>query len=200
MNAARATIARMKEIAGAGESPEAAKNGELTWIRDNLVAFWSTAYAGYYDEGRGAVVIDTTAEPLGEDTPFYYVQQSRFAEQEEDVSRQLADLVADYDPRQQFIAVFIRPRAEEREFSIFQIRVAEALADAAREYHLLEVKVASVEKPAKEATVEPPDLETLMAWESEGGCEAACPHSCWVEPDGVCPHGKPSWLLQLGLI
>ncbi len=23
---------------------------------------------------------------------------------------------------------------------------------------------------------------------------------CRVEPDGVCPHGYPSWLIQLGLI
>jgi len=43
-----------------------------------------------------------------------------------------------------------------------------------------------------------PDVETLMAWESEGGCEAV--DSCWVEPDGVCPHGCPSWLLVMGLI
>jgi hypothetical protein len=46
----------------------------------------------------------------------------------------------------------------------------------------------------------PPDVETLMEWEAEGGCEAACPHHCWVEPDGTCPHGHPSWLLRMGLI
>ena len=45
---------------------------------------------------------------------------------------------------------------------------------------------------------EPPDLETLRAWESEGGCEAT--DGCWVEPDGTCPHGHPSWLLKLGYI
>jgi hypothetical protein len=43
-----------------------------------------------------------------------------------------------------------------------------------------------------------PDLATLMEWEAEGGCEAT--DGCWVEPDGVCPHGQPSWLLALGLI
>ena len=43
-----------------------------------------------------------------------------------------------------------------------------------------------------------PDLGTLMAWEAEGGCEAV--DGCWVEPDGVCPHGCRSWLLELGLI
>ena len=48
---------------------------------------------------------------------------------------------------------------------------------------------------------EPPDLETLMQWmNNDGGCEAACPHGCWVEPDGTCPHGKPSWLIVMGLI
>lgn len=43
-----------------------------------------------------------------------------------------------------------------------------------------------------------PGLETLMGWEWEGGCEAI--DGCWVEPDGVCEHGCPSWLLELGLI
>lgn len=45
-----------------------------------------------------------------------------------------------------------------------------------------------------------PDVETLEEWESEGGCEAACEYGCWVEPDGECSHGEPSWLLVLGLI
>jgi hypothetical protein len=31
-----------------------------------------------------------------------------------------------------------------------------------------------------------------------GGCEAL--DGCWVEPDGTCPHGKPSWLLVLGYV
>lgn len=43
-----------------------------------------------------------------------------------------------------------------------------------------------------------PDVETLMEWDEEGGCEAT--DGCWVEPDGVCPHGCQSWLLVLGLI
>jgi hypothetical protein len=58
---------------------------------------------------------------------------------------------------------------------------------------------AEAEKGA-EARFEPPDIETLIAWEAEGGCEAACPHHCWVEPDGRCTHGNPSWLLRMGLI
>lgn len=45
-----------------------------------------------------------------------------------------------------------------------------------------------------------PDDEVLEEWLSDGGCEAACEHACWVEPDGECSHGEPSWLLVLGLI
>lgn len=52
--------------------------------------------------------------------------------------------------------------------------------------------------PDEELEAEPPELETLMAWMDEGGCEA--PDGCWVEPDGTCPHGKQSWLLILNLI
>ena len=43
-----------------------------------------------------------------------------------------------------------------------------------------------------------PSLEELEEWMDEGGCEAT--DGCWVEPDGTCPHGKPSWLIVLGLI
>jgi hypothetical protein len=50
-------------------------------------------------------------------------------------------------------------------------------------------------EPAAEPKLRPPDVETLIEWEAQGGCEAACSHHCWVEPDGTCPHGNPSWLL-----
>lgn len=49
-----------------------------------------------------------------------------------------------------------------------------------------------------EPTTERPDLETLEEWHSDGGCEAT--DGCWVEPDGVCEHGHPSWLLRFGMI
>lgn len=51
----------------------------------------------------------------------------------------------------------------------------------------------------KEPTVPEPNLETLEQWMwDDGGCEAT--DGCWVEPDGVCSHGYPSWLLHMGLI
>jgi hypothetical protein len=43
-----------------------------------------------------------------------------------------------------------------------------------------------------------PNLEILMEWEAQGFCEAT--DGCIVEPDGTCPHGHQSWLLELGMI
>lgn len=47
--------------------------------------------------------------------------------------------------------------------------------------------------------VEPePTDEDLMRWTLDSVVDAT--DGCQVEPDGVCPHGYPSWLLYLGLI
>ena len=44
----------------------------------------------------------------------------------------------------------------------------------------------------------PPSLAKMEEWQNDCGCKAL--DGCWVEPDGTCQHGKPSWLLALGLI
>lgn len=47
--------------------------------------------------------------------------------------------------------------------------------------------------------IEPvPSYEQLNEWLDESGCNAT--DGCWVEPDGICEHDYPSWLLQLHLI
>ena len=52
-----------------------------------------------------------------------------------------------------------------------------------------------------ETKITPPSLDQLMEWEAEGGCETACQHAAWVEPDGCCPEcGADSWLIVLGFI
>ena len=44
-----------------------------------------------------------------------------------------------------------------------------------------------------------PSIATLTRWfEEDSGCEAT--DGCWVEPDGVCPHGAESWLRHMGMI
>jgi hypothetical protein len=55
-------------------------------------------------------------------------------------------------------------------------------------------------KPSRwpDPTTEEPDWETLEDWIMDGDCEAT--DGCFIEPDGVCPHGHPSWLLKLGLM
>jgi hypothetical protein len=59
-------------------------------------------------------------------------------------------------------------------------------------------KGAEVRPRWPQPTVPVPSLEQIEEWAWEdGGCEAT--DACWVEIDGVCPHGHPSWLLRLGL-
>jgi hypothetical protein len=44
-----------------------------------------------------------------------------------------------------------------------------------------------------------PSLEEVQRQvEEDGGCETT--DGYFVEPDGYCEHGQPSWLLALGLI
>ena len=35
---------------------------------------------------------------------------------------------------------------------------------------------------------------------NDGIVLSTCEYGCEVEPDGHCPHGKPSWLIELGII
>jgi len=49
-----------------------------------------------------------------------------------------------------------------------------------------------------EPTINEPTDEELIEMGSDSVCEAT--DGCTVEPDGVCPHGHPSWLLYYGLI
>lgn len=48
-----------------------------------------------------------------------------------------------------------------------------------------------------EPTTEEPSLEQIEDWIFDSEVEAT--DGCIVEPDGICPHGHPSWLLYLCL-
>ena len=43
-----------------------------------------------------------------------------------------------------------------------------------------------------------PEFEQIEEWVTDSVCDAT--DGCTVEPDGICPHGHPSWLLQLGFV
>jgi hypothetical protein len=43
-----------------------------------------------------------------------------------------------------------------------------------------------------------PSIKSIQRMMDSGYCRAT--DGCVVEPDGACPHGKPSWALELGMI
>lgn len=53
-------------------------------------------------------------------------------------------------------------------------------------------------QPWPEPTTDEPDGDDLMEMVMDSVVEAT--DGCQVEPDGICPHGHPSWLLRMGLI
>ena len=52
--------------------------------------------------------------------------------------------------------------------------------------------------PWPEPSVPEPDFITLAGFLFEAAADAT--DGCLVEPDAVCRHGHPSWLLRLGVI
>ena len=151
---------------------------DLEWIDEKLEQFQKTAFSSYKEVGRGAIVVDTTDQPsLGAGIPFGYSPQEQVeAYEDEDTNR----MMGEYDPDREFVVVFLKP---EDRTSTYRVHAIPAEPETQGDTRLA-----------------PPDIETLIAWEEEGGCEAACPYACWVEPDGTCEHGKPSWLIVMGLI
>lgn len=43
-------------------------------------------------------------------------------------------------------------------------------------------------------------MEFLQMESMNGTCPAMCEEDCTVEPDGECPHGNKSVMLEMGLI
>jgi hypothetical protein len=168
------------------------RQADLAWIKENPDVFWTAATAAFEDTGRGAIVVDTTSQPVpGAGHPFAYFSQERVEERDNENTRRM---VAEYDPTQELVLVLLKSGDRT---STYRVGV---LPPGLQEAVVSEIMPSQTRKPAAESKLEPPDVETLIAGEAEGGCEAACPHGCWVEPDGVCTHGHPSWLLKLGLI
>lgn len=49
-------------------------------------------------------------------------------------------------------------------------------------------------------TTPQPSQATIDLWLDNAGPSIKATDGCKVEEDGVCPHGFPSWLLELGMI
>ena len=65
--------------------------------------------------------------------------------------------------------------------------------DLQTKFQMWEAKGLKAEKIKK-----PPSVKTLEKWMNDGVAKAT--DGCKVEPDGCCPHGKPSWLIAMHLI
>ena len=168
------------------------RQADTTWISENIGVFWAAAAAAFEDAGRGAIVVDTTLEPIpGAGNPFAYFSQDQVQGQGDgDIAR----MVSEYDPTHEVVLVLLKSGNRTSTYRVCT-NAQERQGPVGSE-----LAASRTRKQTAELKLVPPDVETLIAWESEGGCEAACPNHCWVEPDGTCRHGNPSWLLQMGMI
>ena len=168
------------------------RQADFAWISGNLDVFWTAAAVAFEAAGRGAVVVDTTLEPIpGAGNPFGYFSQEQLEEQADEATKRM---VAEYDPARELVLVLLKSGNRTSTYRVGTVSPGRQEAAANR------VPPRSTSEPVAESELKPPNVETLIEWEAEGGCEAACSHHCWTEPDGVCAHGNPSWLLKLGLI
>ena len=79
--------------------------GDLAWIQENLHVFWPAAQKGHEEQGRGAIMVDTTRRPTGEGHPFGCFPQA-LVEQTADEDAQR--MVRQYDPAREFVAVLLK--------------------------------------------------------------------------------------------
>lgn len=81
---------------------------DLTWIAENMHLFWPVAQTRYQADGRGAIVVDTTHQPLADKgNPFIFCTQDQLSEElgDDDVQR----MVKQYDPQQGLVVVLLKP-------------------------------------------------------------------------------------------
>lgn len=84
------------------------RQGDLSWIQENLEVFEVASKLAFEDAGRGAIVVDTTVQPLPDQGhPFGYFTQKQIEEfDDQDTQR----MVRDYNPGQEFVIVLLKPK------------------------------------------------------------------------------------------
>ncbi len=94
---------------------------DMQWIRENLHVFVPAARAAFKEQGRGAIVVDTTKQPIkGMGNPLAYFPQAVIeAGSDEDTKR----MVREYNPQEEFVVVLLnlRERASTYRVQAFQI-------------------------------------------------------------------------------
>ena len=78
---------------------------DLAWLAENMAVFHLAATSALEELGRGAIVVDTTSQPVpGTGHPFGYVGQEEIERSgDEDTKR----LVREYDPTSQELVVML---------------------------------------------------------------------------------------------
>ncbi len=149
---------------------------DLAWIKHNADAFWSMAQAGYEAVGRGVVVVNIAHQASEAGHPLSYCPQDAIDLLDLETAGQA---VQAYHPQEEFVTLLIKP---EDRISVYQLQLIMPENDVRLQSPLI------LKEKSPLATSAPPDLETLMTWEWEGGCEAT--DGCWVEPDGAPRNGE----------
>lgn len=89
---------------------------DRAWILENIVLFWETAVQGAKLVGRGAIVADVVARPMGKGNLFAYFDQ---AEIQRFQNEQIDQFVQAYDPAQEFVIALLK---RDERFSSYRIR------------------------------------------------------------------------------
>ena len=85
---------------------ERERQGDMQWIGENLHILWSAAIVAFESKGRGAVVVDTTSQPVsGAGNPFTYLSQIELEPlPDEDMRR----ILRGYDPVRELVVVLLK--------------------------------------------------------------------------------------------
>lgn len=98
-----------REQKGRPKIPEWAKKERLSdqlWIQDNFHVLWPAAKTAFNDFGRGAIVVDTTSQPIpGAGHPFGYFSREQLEEHDDEDTKRL---VREYNPKKEFVVMLIK--------------------------------------------------------------------------------------------
>lgn len=81
---------------------------DMEWIGENFYIFWPLAIATFQVTGRGAIVVNTTLQPvLGLGHPIAYYPQAMI---EEMTNEDLKRMVREYNPQGEFVVHLLKPK------------------------------------------------------------------------------------------
>lgn len=88
------------------EGGETERLQDLVWVRENAPIFIDAATTAFAAQGKGAIVVDTTSQPIeGSGNPFgYFPQEMLEVIEDKDIQR----MVDQYDPATEFVVVLLK--------------------------------------------------------------------------------------------